>query len=148
MLDQPLQPAPPQHPAMLVLRWIGFLPAAAVAASVAWIAVGILGRIGLSYAGVESGSFIDQLYFATTGHGIMGGVFVLVGTKVAPAHRIVVAYVLAGLSLLLCGFALFPALIVADAWAIVGAISTAIGSGLVLYAMHFDASFREDFGLA
>lgn len=133
---------------MLVIRWLGFLPAAAVAASVAWVVINILGRFGLSYAGVESGSFIDQLYFTTAGHGIMGGMFVLAGTKVAPAHRIVVAYVLAGLSLLLCGFALFPALIVADAWAIVGAIFTAIGSGVVLYAMHFDTSFRDDFGLA
>ncbi|MDQ1351919.1 MAG: hypothetical protein QG657_2225, partial [Acidobacteriota bacterium] len=84
---------------MDVLRWIAFIPGAALGAWLAWIVLNILGRFSFSYAGVEPDSFIAQLYFNTAGHAAMGAAFVYVGAKIVPSYQRAVAYVLAGLGL-------------------------------------------------
>lgn len=96
----------------------------------------ILGRFSLSYAGIEPESFIAQLYFNTGGHAALGAAFVYVGAKIAPSHQRMVAYLLAGLGLVLGGFALFPAIVVGSGWAIWGAVCVVVGIGLVVHLIH------------
>ena len=118
------------------LRWIVFLPGAALGGWLAWIFLNILGRFSLSYSGMEADSFLAQLYFSTAGHAAMGAAFVYLGAKIAPRHQRIVAYGLAGLGLVIMGFALFPAIMVGSGWAIWGSICGLIGIGAVVYSIH------------
>jgi len=125
-----------QNRAIIVLRWIALAPGALLASWLAWILVNVIGRFGLNYAMVEPNSFLAQLYFNTAGHAAMGAAFVYVGARIAPAHHRVIAYILAGLGLVLSGFLLFPSIMVQNLWAIWGAICTALGVGGVTYYIH------------
>ncbi len=119
-----------------ILRWVAFLPGAAVAAWLAWILINILGRFSLSYVGITSDSIWGQFYFNTAGHSAMGAAFVYIGAKIVPSYRKVVAYVLAGAALVLGGFLLFPAVMVRDWWAVWGCICIVLGVGAVVYLIH------------
>jgi hypothetical protein len=130
----------------VALRWIAFLPAAFVGAWVTWIVVSVLSRWSLGYAGVESGSFLDTVFQTTSAHAIMGGAFVVIGTKIAPpGQRRIVVYVLAGVAVLACGMLLVPAIMTRNWWSVIGAVFTALGAGGVLYAVHHDEGFRRDY---
>ena len=135
----------PQPAWVVAFRWIAFLPAAVLGAWVLWILVTLLSRWSLGWVGVESGSFVDQVFQATTAHAILGLAFVVIGAKVAPGHRRAVVYVLAGIAVLGCGWLLFPAVITRNGWAIVGAIFTALGACGALYSVQHDEGFRRDF---
>lgn len=130
---------------VLLLRWIAFLPVAFASAWLAWIVMNVLGRWSLTFAGVEAGSFFDLVFQTTTAHAVMGGVFVVIGTKIAPTHRRVVIFILAGIAVLLSGASVFAGAVVQDWWAMAGAVSTAVGAGGALYAVHHDASFRAEY---
>ncbi len=119
-----------------VLRWVAFIPGATLGAWLAWILLNFLGRFSLSYVGVEPDSFLGQLYLNTAGHAAMGAAFVYLGAKIAPYHQRIVVYVLAGLGLVLGGFALFSAIMVGSGWAIWGSICVVIGIGAVVYSIH------------
>jgi len=56
-----------QNETLDVLRWIGFLPVAGVAAWLAWIVVNILGRFSLGFVGIGPEDFQGKLYFMTAG---------------------------------------------------------------------------------
>lgn len=101
-----------------VLRWVVFIPGAALGAWLAWILLNILGKFSLSYAGFDPDSFIGQLYFNTAGHAAMGAAFVFIGAKIAPSYRKIIAYCLAGVGLVISGFMLFPAIMIKNYWAI------------------------------
>lgn len=113
-----------QHPVVVVLRWVAVLPASILAAWLGWIAINLLGRFSLTMTHVDTESFLAQLYFSTTGHFVMGAAFVFAGGKVAPSAKVVVAYILGGLAILVSGFLLFPAIIAGDGWAIWGGFSS------------------------
>lgn len=119
-----------------VLRWIGFVPVAVLAAWLAWIVVNILGRFSLSWAGIGPEDFQGKLYFMTAGHAAMGATFVYIGAKIAPYHRVLVAFILGGIGIIVAGFLLFPAVMVRDWWAVWGGLFVAIGAGAVVYAVH------------
>ncbi len=119
-----------------ILRWIVLLPGAAISSWLGWIILNILGRFSLGYVGVSPHSLLGQFYYNTAGHAIMGAAFVYVGAKIAPSYRRIVAYVLAGLGLVLAGFFLFPAIMVRDGWAIWGAICIINGVGATAYLIH------------
>ena len=119
-----------------VLRWVAFIPGAALGAWLAWMLLNILGRFSLSYAGVDPDSVIGQLYFNTAGHAAMGAACEYLGAKIAPYHQRTVAYVLTGLGLVLGGFALFPAIMVGGGWAIWGSICTVGGVGTAVYLIY------------
>ncbi len=122
--------------ALEIVRWAAFLPSAVLGAWLAWILVNVLGRFSLGYVGFESDSILGQFYFNTAGHAAMGATFVYVGAKIAPSYQIIVAYVLAGLGLVLGGFAFFPAIMMGSGWAIWGAICMVLGIGAVTYSIH------------
>ncbi len=119
-----------------VLRWIGFLPVAVLAAWVAWYVVNILGRFSLGFVGIGPEDFQGKLYFMTAGHSAMGAAFVYVGAKIAPYHLVVVAFILGGIGIIVAGFLLFPAVMVRDWWAVWGGLFFAIGAGAVVYFVH------------
>jgi hypothetical protein len=119
-----------------VVRWIGCLPVAVAAAWLAWIVVNILGRFSLGFVGIGPDDFQGKLYFMTAGHAAMGVAFVYVGAKIAPCHRVLVAFVLGGIGIIVAGFLLFPAVMVRDWWAVWGGLLVAIGAGAVVYAIH------------
>jgi len=106
----------------VILRWIAFLPCAAIASLLGWYTVNSLGKFGLSFVQFDSKSFIGQLYFNTAGPAAMTIAFVYVGSKIAPFHRKTVAYILSGIWFLFMGFALFAAIMVKNGWAIWGSI--------------------------
>lgn len=122
--------------ALDVLRWIGFLPAALLAAWLAWILINVLGRLSLSWAGVDPEGFQGKLQSMVVGHTAMGAVFVYVGAKIAPYHKVVVAFILGGIGIVMAGFLLFPAVMTKNWWAVGGGLFVAIGAGLVIYTVH------------
>lgn len=121
---------------MELLRWISFLPAAVLSSLIAWYAVNIIGRFSLSFVGIGPEDFIGKVYFMTAGHCAMGAAFVYVGAIIAPAHRVIVAFVLGGIGIVVSGFLLFPAVIIRDWWAVWGGFFVAIGAGVVVWAVH------------
>ena len=106
----------------VILRWVVFLPGAAIASLLGWYIVNILGRFGLYFVQFDAESFIGQLYFNTAGHAVMAVAFVYVGSKIVPSYRKRVTYILAGLWLLFSGFTLFSAIMVRNGWAIWGSL--------------------------
>ena len=125
-----------QQPIVQVLRWLALLPASFLAAWLGWILINLLGRFSLSFAGVDSESFMAQLYFNTAGHSAAGAAFVFAGAKTAPMRHNLVAFVLGGLAILISGFLLFPSIVTGDAWAMWGAVCVAAGAGFVVYFAH------------
>lgn len=119
-----------------ILRWIAFLPVALGAAGLSWILINILGRFSLGYVGMHLDSFLGQFYFNTAGHAAMGAVFVFVGANIAPSHRKIVAYCLAGIGLVVSGFMLFPAIMIENYWAIWGSLCVILGVGFVTYSIY------------
>lgn len=107
---------------VLILRWIVFLPLAAIASILGWYLVNILGRFGLYFVQFDTESFIAQLYFNAAGNAAMAIAFVYTGSKIAPLYRKTVAYVLSVVWLLFSGFVLFAAIMVKNGWAIFGGI--------------------------
>lgn len=106
----------------IVLRWIMFLPCAAIAALLGWYVANILGRISLFFVQLDLESFIGQLYSNTVGHAAMAIAFVYVGFKIAPSQSKTTAYVLSGIWLLFSGFTLFTGIMMKNGWAIWGSI--------------------------
>ena len=119
-----------------MVRWIVFLPVAVLAAWLAWYVVNILGRFSLGFVGIGPEDFRGKLYFMTAGHAAMGAAFAYIGTKIAPYHRVVVAFILGGIGIIVAGFLLFPAVMVRDWWAVWGGLFVAIGAGAVVYFVH------------
>ena len=66
----------------------------------------------------------------------MGAAFVYVGAKIAPLHKKIVAYVLAGIGLICAGFMLFPAIMIANYWAIWGSVALILGAGVTAYSVR------------
>jgi len=85
--------------------------------------------------GVDPNSFLSRTFIVFVSHAVMGGVFVYAGAKVSPMHHNVVAYILAGVALVMAGFMLFPAFMVSDYWAILGGLSLILGVGVTIYAI-------------
>jgi len=110
----------------IILRWIIFLPCAAIASLLGWYIANILGRIGLYFVGFDSTSFIGQLYFNTVGHAAMAIAFVYVGFKIAPSHSKTIAYALSGIWFLFSGFTLFTGIMMKNGWAIWGSIWSSV----------------------
>ena len=96
--------------AIVVIRWIVFLPIAFFAAWLGWILINVLGRFSLSFVGFDADSFLGQYYFNSAGSVAMGAAFVYIGAIIAPSHQKNVAYALAGLGLVIGGFLLFPSI--------------------------------------
>nr|BAJ06838.1 putative uncharacterized protein [uncultured bacterium]BAJ06843.1 putative uncharacterized protein [uncultured bacterium] len=117
----------------IILRWVLFLPCAAIASLLGWYIVNILGRFGLYFVQFDTKSFISQLYFNPAGHAAMAIAFVYIGSKIAPFHRKTVAYVLSGIWFLFSGFTLFTAILVKNGWAIWGSV----WSFVVIVALAF-----------
>ena len=119
-----------------VLRWIVFIPLASLSAWLAWIIFNFLGKFSFFYAGADIDSFLGQLYLNTIGHIAMGAAFVYAGAKIVPSHKLIVVYVLAGLGLVFSGILLYPAVMVADWWAVWGGVSLIAGIGIIVYSIY------------
>lgn len=118
-----------------VLRWIAFLPAAFLAAWLAWLVVMFGNRLTMGMQGIDPDSFLSRAFIEFISHAVMGAAFVYSGAKVAPAHHKTVAYVLAGLGLVAAGFLLFPAFMVANYWAVWAGASLIMGVGATAYSV-------------
>ncbi len=66
----------------------------------------------------------------------MGATFVYVGAKIAPYHKVIVAFIFGGVGIVVAGFLLFPAVMTMDWWAVLGSLYVALGAGSVVYAVH------------
>lgn len=119
----------------IVLRWICFIPSAVLAAWVTWLLVAVLNKITIGMQGIDPNSFLPRAFIEFISHSVMGAAFVYVGAKVAPVHRKIVAYVLAGIGLVAAGFMLFPAFMVSDYWAVWASFSLILGVGVTAYSV-------------
>jgi len=108
--------------ASVILRWVVFLPCAAIASLLGWYIVNILGRFGLNFVQFDTKSFISQLYFNTAGSAAMAIAFVYIGSKIAPLHRKTVAYILSAIYFIFSGSTLFTGIMMKNGWAICGSI--------------------------
>ncbi len=117
------------------LRWVAFIPGAALGAWLAWGLLSIFWRFDLYYVGLEPNSFFGQLFIITTPNATFGAAFVYLGAKIAPYHQRIVAFVLAGLGLLFSGFFLNSAMMVGSGWAIWANICMVMGMGAVVYSI-------------
>lgn len=122
--------------AIKILRWVSFLPAAILAAWLAWLLINVLERIGFARYAIHPESFIAQFFCNTTGHSAMGVVFILVGARIAPEKQIAVAYILSGIGLAICGFSFFPAIMMGNGWAIWGCICVIFGICVTAYSIY------------
>jgi hypothetical protein len=119
-----------------VLRWVCFIPAAVLAAWIAWLVVAVLNKITIGMQGIDPNSFLPRAFIEFISHAVMGAAFVYVGAKVAPMHHKIVAYVLAGVGLVSAGFMLFPAFLVSNYWAVWAGVSLILGVGVTAYSVR------------
>lgn len=119
----------------VILRWVSFVPAALLAAWLAWLVVAFLNKVTMGMQGIDPNSFLSRVFIEFISHAVMGAAFVYVGAKVAPMHHKVVAYVLAGAGLVLAGFMLFPAFMVSNYWAVWAGLSLILGVGATAYSV-------------
>lgn len=117
----------------VILRWVVFLPCAAIASLLGWYIVNILGRFGLYFVQFDTKSFIGQLYFNTAGSAAMAISFVYIGSKIAPLHRKTVAYILSAIYFIFSGSTLFTGIMMKNGWAVWGSI----WSFVVIVALAF-----------
>jgi len=118
-----------------IIRWIVFIPGAVLGAWLSfdlfYICIGV--SLGID---PEPDSFMDQFLLQTFSNAARGAAFVYIGVQISPYYQKNVAYVLAGLGLILSGFFLFKAILVGSGWAIWGAVCQVIGIGAVTYFIH------------
>lgn len=116
----------------IALRWLACLPVAFFAALLAGPLVEIVNRVVGIIIGRDYSSPLTILGIFTV-FAAMGVVFILVGVLVAPAHRRVVAFSLAGLGCLYGGFSAYSSFITADYQGVWAWASFLIGIGFMIY---------------
>jgi len=121
---------------VVILRWIVFAPGAILASYLAGVLTTNIGRFCIYRQTMEPNSLWAQLYCNIAGPAAMGAAFVYAGARIAPANRLVVSYVLASVGLAIAGFFLFPAVMGANLWAIVGDICIALGVVSAVYLIR------------
>ena len=119
----------------VVLRWIVFLPAAFLAAWIAWLVIGIANRLTMFTQGIDPDSFLTRAFIEFISNAVMGVAFVYIGAKVAPNHHKIVAYALAGFGLVATGFMMFPAFMIDNYWAVWAGASLITGVGATAYSV-------------
>jgi len=122
-----------QNKAIIALRWLGFVPGAFAASWLAWLLVSLGNKFSMSMMGMSPEGFLNKIFIEIISNGVMGAAFVYAGSRIAPASRKIVAYILAVVALLIAGFLAFPAMAQQNWWAILGVIAMAGGAGLVVY---------------
>ena len=127
---------PVAHPIVVGLRWLLVLPASAVGAYLAWLAVNFLNRLTFLFQGINPNSLLSRLFIEAASSAAMGAAAVYAGAKTAPANRRPVVFVLAALTILAGGFLLFPAMIARDGWAIYSVAWLLLGAGSVAWSVY------------
>ena len=127
-----------------ILRWIVLLPSALLAGWLGWLVVSFVNRISFGMMGINPDSFFSRIFIEGVSHGVLGAGVVYVSAKVAPTHKVIVVFVMAGLSLLGAGILLFPAIASKNLWAIFSCICIAIGAGGVAWAVYSGEISEED----
>ena len=83
-----------------ILRWIVLLPSALLAGWLGWLVVSFVNRISFGMMGINPDSFFSRIFIEGVSHGVLGAGVVYVSAKVAPTHKVIVVFVMAGLSVL------------------------------------------------
>lgn len=123
----------PQSKGIIVLRWLGFIPGAFLAAWLAWLLIFFGNKLSMWTMGINSDGFLFRLFIEIISNGFMGAAFVYAGSRIAPDSRKMVAYVLAVIAVLIAGFIAFPAIAYQNWWAMVDVFAMAGGAGLIAY---------------
>jgi hypothetical protein len=121
-----------------VVRWILILPTSVLGSWLAYYVVAVGEAIGMSAAGADPNSTMGQVYMVGLSHMLMGAAWVYLGARIAPKNNELVAYALAAIGLVFCGFFLFPAVLSSEYWAIGGAICAAFGIGAAAYGVKLN----------
>jgi len=140
-----LQLPTPRNRVIVAVRWLSILPASLIGAWLAWFVVRSINVITFRWQAIDPLSFWGRFAFETTAHLAMGIVGVWCAGKIAPKHKAGSSFAFGVLYLVIAGVFAFPAVMVRDWWAFIGAACIAIGASSVMWAVHtkqlvFDAS--------
>lgn len=116
-------------------RWLILLPASAAGAWLAYVVMVLINKVPvLAYA--ELGPFAQKALQEITGNIALGIAFVYIGIRVAPSCKRLVAYVMAGLSIIFGCVMLYYAVTAPsiDPWAVVGGILFLASALLTAYS--------------
>jgi hypothetical protein len=119
------------------LRWLAILPAAILAAWLAYFLMTLAWNISLSLQGIDLTSFFVRTCNLAASSLAMGVAFVYVGAYVAPSYKHPTAIGLAIIAVLLMGAMIALALYVGnpDYWALWQGICLAVGAGTAGFAI-------------
>jgi len=123
------------------LRWIGFLPAAVLAAWLTWILMVMFWRFSIISLGIEAIDYLEKFYFMVGGHMAMGAIFAYVGMLIAPTHRRNVSYIVGGVGVVITVYTLIPDAYFQDWWAVTG--SLLFGASVIAVVWAIDVAERS-----
>ena len=106
------------------IRWILFLPASLISSLLSDALLRFLHNIMI----INHNSWLDVIYKEIMCSGVLGVVFIYVGTLVAPKKKIVVAYVLTGFLLILSGMSLLACFLTQEYFSLINIVSINIAS--------------------
>jgi len=92
-----------------MLRWILFLPTAVLGG---WIVYWIAKIVDSIYIGYGGSSLFFTALIECSAHAVMGYTFAVIGTNVAPNHRLTVVICLAGIVVLVAGASIFASIMI------------------------------------
>ncbi len=116
-----------------VLRWVFFIPLAVGGALLASFLVMLGNRLTIESMGIHLDSLPVRTAIETMSNGAMGAAFVYIGAVIVPDHRRIVAYVMAIVSLVGGGFALFAAVLFRNLWMVWNVVCLVAGAGMMAY---------------
>ncbi len=131
-----VSPVRKENPAMTVLRWIAFLPASIISGYLAWFLLKLVNRVSFSMTGVNPDALLSRIFIERVSQGFLGAAIVYVAAQIVPSHKTVIVFVMAGLTILGAGIAMFPSIIMKNLWAIYGCICMAVGAGGVAWLVY------------
>lgn len=117
-------------------RWLILLPASVVGAWVAYLVIIFVNKV-TAYFYLDPDSFLMRTLLETMGNMALGAALVYIGVYIAPSHKRVVAYVMAGLSISIESVMLFSALIVPtlNYWAVYGGVIFLLAALVTTYSI-------------
>jgi hypothetical protein len=137
----------PQRKWLVLLRWLAFVPCAALAAWLAWLAVFSGIKFILRMKGITlPNDFTYIVLPRIISSSVLGAVFVYTGLFIAPANRKRVAYILGGLIVALAAGAAYTAVTRMHWWDLVDIAAMSAAAGFVCFLRGRNTSHEKETG--
>ena len=120
----------------IYLRWLILAPVSVGGGWLAWLTSTAINRLSMFAVGIAPNSLIGRAYAESISAFCMGIAFVYVGARVAPTHRKQTSLALAGVGLLMVGFAIAFAMMATNYWALWADAFAGLGAGAATFAIN------------